>query len=194
MPAIWVLWEWIYLPLEFTMGTHLVAYSQSSNIWLIQFIDLTGVWGLSFWLILFNILIFKAYRAVAYTLKATMLYKKLLPVFSLMLGIPFLYSLWAFSQYGNIQGNQAMEVSLVPTHFLPNYLNNEANGVSIVEQTLHRTDSLAFYRMEAQKFSDLYIWPETGISYQLGTSNLSSFALRGSSRLAGRIAHRLQRD
>ena len=59
-PLIWMLWEWSYLGLEFTMGTHLSAYSQSNNIWLIQYIDSTGMWGVSFWLMLFNVLIFNS--------------------------------------------------------------------------------------------------------------------------------------
>lgn len=68
-PFVWMLWEWTYLHLEFTMGTHLSAYSQSSNLWLIQHIDLTGMWSISLWLLFFNVLIFKAYQKVNYSLE-----------------------------------------------------------------------------------------------------------------------------
>ncbi len=172
-PFIWMLWEFIYLQLEFTMGTHLSAYSQSSNLWLIQHIDLTGMWGVSLWLIFFNVLIFKAYQKVKYSLREKSFYKKLLPIFGWMLGIPLLYSAFAFANYGELDSIKSLKVALIPTQFSADFLNDSQKGIEIVERTLHRTDSLAFNLMESGNGADLYLWPETGISYRMGVSNLT---------------------
>lgn len=173
LPFIWMLWEWTYLNLEFTMGTHLSPYSQSNNLWLIQFIDITGMWGLSFWIMLFNVSLFKALQAVEFNFRSIQLYKRIGIIFGFMLGIPSLYSAFAFSNYGNLSG-ESIKVSLIPTQFSADYSENLDHQISIVEQTLHRTDSLAFFLMDRNKSSDLYIWPESGTNYWLGYSNLSA--------------------
>ena len=172
-PFIWMLWEFTYLSLEFTMGTHLSAYSQSSNIWLIQYIDITGMWGVSFWLLLFNVLIFKAYNAVNYNLKSIQLYKKAGVIALFMLGIPLVYAAVSYSKYNNLKG-KSIEVTIVPTQYSARYLNNSENSFRLVEETLYRTDEVAFKRREKGKISDLYLWPETGLPFTMQKSNLGA--------------------
>jgi len=170
-PLIWMLWEWIYLDLEFTMGTHLSAYSQSSNIWLIQYVDLTGMWGLSFWLMLFNVLLYKIYKKAEGKIFRPGFLMKTGKICLVMLGVPMLYSVFALQQYQDETERSAV-VSLIPTQFSGKYLFDPQNQQSVVEQTLHRTDSLAFSQIDLGGSSDLYVWPETGMSYDLNYSNL----------------------
>ncbi|WP_139956750.1 apolipoprotein N-acyltransferase [Flavicella sediminum] len=172
-PFIWMLWEWIYLDLEFTMGTHVSAYSQSNNIWLIQYIDMTGMWGVSFWLLLFNVLIFKAYKAAGSTLNNILFYKKVAFLSTIMLGIPLIYSAISYSKYATLKG-RSIEVTIVPTQYSARFLNNPENNFRLVEETLHRTDEIAFIRKEKGKTSDLYVWPETGLPFTMQQTNLSS--------------------
>ncbi|WP_299671827.1 apolipoprotein N-acyltransferase [uncultured Polaribacter sp.] len=171
-PFIWMLWEWTYLSLEFTMGTHLSAYSQSGNIWLIQYIDITGMWGVSFWLLLLNVFIFKAYQSVNYNLKSSWFYKKVGFIVLLMLGIPLLYAAISYSKYNEFKG-KSIDVTIVPTQYSARFLNNSDNSFRLVEETLHRTDKIAFTNQEKGKTSDLYIWPETGLPFTMQQSNLS---------------------
>ncbi len=173
-PIIWMLWEWLYLSLEFTMGTHLSAYSQSSNLWLIQFIDLTGMWGLSFWLMLFNVLLFKQYQAQQYHWKPALFSMKTAFIVAMMLGIPLLYSAVAFSHFGTPTRQKSLRVSLVPTQFSASFLNDRQNDYWVVEQTLHRSDSLAYYQGQRGLHSDLYVWPEAGLNFELGFYNLDT--------------------
>lgn len=172
LPFIWTLWEWMYLGFEFAMGTHLSAYSQSSNLWLIQYIDITGMWGVSFWIMLFNVLLFKIFKAFNYDFKNPVLYKKIILVSALMLTVPLLYGGYAFIKYKQTSPEN-ITVSLIPTQFSASYLSNPENGVETIEKTLHTTDSLAFWLKENNKHSDLFVWPETGISYKMGFSNLN---------------------
>ena len=172
-PFIWIVWEWIYLNLEFTMGTHLSAYSQSNNLWLIQYIDITGMWGVSFWLMLFNVLIFKAYKEVNYSFSNILKYKKLKVIFLFMLGVPFAYGGYSYNKYNNLKG-KSIQVSVIPTQYSAKILKDYKNSFRVVEETLRKTDSIAFNMKDRNLFSDLYLWPESGLSFTMQQSNLSA--------------------
>ena len=171
-PFIWMLWEWTYLSLEFTMGSHLSAYSQSSNLWLIQYIDITGMWGVSFWLLSFNVFIFKAYKSVGYNLMNNQFFKKIGFISLFMLGIPLLYAGVSYSKYNNLKG-KSIQVSILPTQYSASYLINPKNKIRVIEETLHRTDAVAFTMKDKNMFSDLYVWPETGLPFTMQQTNLS---------------------
>lgn len=171
-PLLWTVWEWTYLQLEFTMGTHLSAYSQSSNTWLIQYVDLTGMWGLSFWLMLFNVLLYKAYLASEQQLMSPRLFRRVVRVALPMLALPLLYAATPSASQTAARG-ELLDVALVPTNFSAATLNDPQLGIATVENTLYLTDSLAFSRQAmGLPAADLYVWPETGINYQMGYGNL----------------------
>lgn len=172
-PLLWTVWEWTYLQLEFTMGTHLSPYSQSSNVWLIQYVDWTGMWGVAFWLMTFNVLIFNALRKANNRWHTRIFFIKTAKISLVMLGLPLLYSGYAFQQYRDLAGEQ-LRVSLIPTQYTAEYLNQPKNGRNVVEETLYRTDSLAFSQLDNDRASDLYVWPETGTDYSMGFSNLGT--------------------
>ena len=172
-PFIWMVWEWIYLNLEFTMGTHLSAYSQSNNIWLIQFIDFTGMWGVSFWLMLFNVLVFKAYKQHYTNFFNKLVFKKMVIISILMLSIPLIYGAFSYTRYRNTKG-KTINITVIPTKYSPRYLLNPNTQYTIVEQTLHRTDEFAYNLKTKNTFSDLYVWPETGLPFKMEQTNLSN--------------------
>ncbi|MFN3385681.1 MAG: apolipoprotein N-acyltransferase [Candidatus Thermochlorobacter sp.] len=62
LPFIWTAWEWIYLDMEISFGWLTLGNSQSYLFWLIQYIDLFGVWAVSFWIMLFNVLALALYE------------------------------------------------------------------------------------------------------------------------------------
>jgi apolipoprotein N-acyltransferase len=171
-PLIWTVWEWYYLSLEFTMGTHLSAYSQSSNLWLVQFIDLTGMWGIACWLLFFNVFLYKVYRAADGNCFSRTFFRKAIVPTLLLLGPPLLYAAFALNKYDKPLGKK-LSVGLVPTHFTAGFFQQSGNNQVAVEHTLHQTDSLFFTAKEhgAQPV-DLYVWPETGTDYHLGTGNV----------------------
>lgn len=172
LPLIWMLWEWSYLGLEFTMGTHLSAYSQSNNIWLIQYMDSTGMWGVSFWLMLFNVLIFKAFKSVDYPFRNRQFYKKLGFISAFMLGIPLIYAAISYNNYSKVKGKK-INVSVIPTQFSATYLLDANNSYNAVEEILYRTDSIAFALKDRNRYSDLYLWPETSLKFTMQQTNLS---------------------
>jgi apolipoprotein N-acyltransferase len=171
-----MLWEWMYLPLEFTLGTHMLPYSQSNNIWLIQYIEYTGMWGVSLWLMLFNVLIYKVVKSVNYNLKASLFYKKIGYISLLMLGIPLFFYFLSYQKYNHIKG-KSIDVTVVPTRFSARYFENLNKNFDVVELTLKKTDIVAFNKKALNQYSDLYIWPETGLPFTLQQTNLSDLLL-----------------
>jgi len=55
LPFIWTAWEWLYHLTPFSFGAVRLGYTQSDLLWLIQYADLTGVEGVTFWLVLVNV-------------------------------------------------------------------------------------------------------------------------------------------
>lgn len=172
-PFIWVAWEWIYLLLPHMMVTHPLPYGQGDNLWLIQMADLGGMWLISFWVMLFNVLIYLAVRKHNYNLGSMAFLVSGSKVSAAMILPPLLYCGFIF-QNSNLQSDKSVQVSIVPTQFEPNYLTDQKNQKTIIEQTLHRTDSLAYDLASANKNSDLYVWPEAGTSYWMAFENINT--------------------
>lgn len=55
LPFIWTAWEWLYHLTPFSFGAVRLGYTQADLLWLIQYADLTGVEGVTFWLVSVNI-------------------------------------------------------------------------------------------------------------------------------------------
>ena len=172
-PFLWTAWEWLYIPWEHTMGTHLLAYGQGNNLWLIQMVDIGGVWIVSFWVILFNVVIYFALEKVNFNYKSKQFAISVLKRMSWLIIPSFLYSAYAFQKL-EAEDTKSIQVSIIPTQFDADYLGNEKNQKAIIEETLHRTDSLAFDLIEKDRRSDLYVWPEAGTSYWAGFPNITS--------------------
>lgn len=58
LPFFWTAWEWIYHSTGFSFGAVRLAHTQSGLIWLIQYADITGVEGVTFWLLAVNVALF----------------------------------------------------------------------------------------------------------------------------------------
>lgn len=60
-PFIWILMEWLYAYGEFAFPWLTLGNTQTYQLQKIQYIDITGVYGVSFWVILINILVFQLF-------------------------------------------------------------------------------------------------------------------------------------
>src|SRR4051812_42666222 len=56
-PLVWTAWDWLYQQSEGSFGWLAMGVTQSNLYWLVQYVDTTGVWGITFWLVLFNVLV-----------------------------------------------------------------------------------------------------------------------------------------
>jgi apolipoprotein N-acyltransferase len=64
-PFIWVTFEWLYALGEFAFPWLSVGNTQTYNLLKIQFVDLTGVYGLSVWVLVINVLAFFFVRSLS---------------------------------------------------------------------------------------------------------------------------------
>lgn len=62
-PFIWITFEWLYALSEFAFPWLTIGNTQTYQIEKIQFIEITGVYGISLWILLLNILIYFLLRA-----------------------------------------------------------------------------------------------------------------------------------
>lgn len=58
LPVSWTVWEWAWLALtDLNLAAGNILYTQSRLLFLNQFVDHTGQWGLLFWLVALNVII-----------------------------------------------------------------------------------------------------------------------------------------
>ena len=87
LPLHWTILDAITHILPHTLQVNNIAYTQANNIWLIQFTDITGMWGITFWLISMNILL--TFTVSNYQKKLP--FGRSLMAVSVCLFLPFLY-------------------------------------------------------------------------------------------------------
>jgi len=174
LPFIWPVWEWLVLPMQHTTGTHLLPYGQGSNIWLIQIADLGGMWMISTWVLLFNVLVFKALKATDYEWKNKSFGIASLKVAFGMIIPVLLYFLICNYTYNQDNEDRFIQTTLLSTQFPPDVINGEEYQEGIIENILHRTDSLAFHLIDSGTPSQLFVWPESGTRHWQNFTNITS--------------------
>jgi apolipoprotein N-acyltransferase len=65
LPFLWVGYEYSHSLSEWSFPWLTIGNSQSYDLARIQFISFTGIWGLSFWIIVINVAAYKLYRTLA---------------------------------------------------------------------------------------------------------------------------------
>jgi apolipoprotein N-acyltransferase len=150
LPFLWPLAEWAIQRVEgLPPFLHLSAV-QANAVWLIQFADLTGEWGITAWVVLFNILLYRALkqpRPGRLRSCAIVLAAMLLPVFA--------YSAWSISRAK--AGKPYRVLAVQP------FLNRESvNATQLLERETYLTDLAV-----AREKPDLIVWPEGAIDFTL---------------------------
>lgn len=168
LPFIWTAWEWIYHQCQFSFGGHTLANTQTNAIWLFQFMDLTGVWGMIFWVVLFNVLVTQAIDdwqgqatdQAGLAVPRTHLVEKLIWVTSVMVIPPLIYSAFCFWKYTNppASDQNRLSVLMVQPNVNPWVEANPERKAAIVEKTVLVTDLAV-----EQTSPDLIVWPEVAI-------------------------------
>ncbi len=157
LPFLWVVCEWAYMHQDLSLGWLTFGNSQANLNLMIQYADITGVWGISFWLVWFNVLAVHALgsaRNVAFRCVAVM---------ALMIIVPLLYASMLFSRQEAIPGPaDRLRVTLVQPDIDPHQKWQQYNSADIMER---------YYRLTNQAVRenrpDLVIWPETAIPFAL---------------------------
>ena len=148
LPFLVVSLEWIrsFGPLGFTWGN--IALTQSEYIYVLQLLDFTGSYSVTFLIISLNLFVY------LFLIKKKLLLKKFLPFILLIFAIPLL----GFYRVSKIKPtDKNIEVVIVQ----PNIDPNKKWDYSLREETMTLMDSL--YNDAISMKPDLIIFPETAL-------------------------------
>ncbi len=162
MPFQFTFIEWLSQQFPHHLQVYLLPYSQSNMTWFVQFIDITGMWGITFWLMVMNVIITNL--LLSYKEKKSFTIEEGLGAV-LCLFFPLLYSLWVIKiQPKNVLGNlnKKTKVSIIQTN-----IDAYAKGDSTISQKIFdEVISLSDSAVRTAK-PDLIVLPETAIPIPL---------------------------
>jgi apolipoprotein N-acyltransferase len=178
-PIVWTAWEWLYHQSDGSIGWMGMGPSQSNLNLLVQYVDITGVWGITFWLVLFNVLVVMAIencglRTADFGLNHVRLanlksairnpqsaIRRLAVVAIVMLLPPLAYSTYVFVKESRAApGSREISVLLVQPNIDPWRKSDASTRANTLGKTLALTDAGV-----ARQKPDLIIWPETAVPY-----------------------------
>ncbi|NTW70233.1 MAG: apolipoprotein N-acyltransferase [Chlorobiaceae bacterium] len=174
LPFLWVAWEWLYMQQDLSLGWLTLGNSQSALTFMIQYADSTGVWGISFWLFSFNVLVL-----LAVTGKRVEVIRSLF-LMALMIVLPILYSTVLFYQERSLLGElPKIRVTLIQPDIDPHKKWGIQHSSDIMERYYQLTG-----RAVRENRPELVIWPETAIPFYILDSPYAAdlLSLRGSLR------------
>jgi apolipoprotein N-acyltransferase len=177
LPVVWTAWDWIYHGTEGSIGWVPIGVTQSNLYWLVQYVDITGVWGITFWLLLLNVLIVVAiedWRAIVARsgeLKAARVFlgRRLACVIGLMLLVPLAYSAYVFAcdALAVRRVGEEVDVMLVQPNVNPWDKVTADARAAVLRKTIALTNR-ALAASETKP--DLVIYPESAVPYVLSES------------------------
>ncbi len=150
IPAAWVALEWVRAHLFTGFGWALLAYSQSSNLPVIQIADMTGAYGVSFLVMLVNAAVFMTIREA----RRKNYYTYYMAVALFLVFLSLAYGVFRLK---NIFAGDMLKVAVVQGN-IPQYQKWDQDFRA---EIMGRYAALT---LEAAKEKpDLIIWPETAV-------------------------------
>ena len=159
LPACWTAWEWLYAKQPLQIPTFLGA-TQSDFYPLIQFYDVTGVWGGTFFIVLCNVwLTLALQRRRVLDAGAWPVAKAAFATVGLVWALPLAYSAWVFTSAQADTTASTIRVAMVQT--------GSQRNPGVAPVTLAARLSEAVLRDKP----DLLIWPETALVRDLAVTD-----------------------
>ncbi len=147
---LWPVWEWAYVRFPMTLGILFVGNSQAVNLSLVQFADVTGVWGITAWVVSFNVALYHLTALRPETRRRAA--GTILTVLCLWLGIPALYA----AARSDAPEGAAVRVAVVHTRLGP----EQTGSIETVRRLLALSDAGRVQSGQAAD-ADLYVWAES---------------------------------
>ena len=158
LPFLWVGWEWLYISQDLSFGWLVFGNSQAQLNPMIQYADITGVWGVSFWLLCFNVIVADLWFRIR-NRKKVFVHAALLV---LMVFSPLGYSYLVFSSHELRQESPTAKVSLIQPNIDPFEKWQKYSSQDVMLIYFSMTD-----RVMSQSSADLVLWPETAIPFYI---------------------------
>ena len=162
-PFMVALWEWFYQWLDFTFGYVMLSHSQAQNIWLIQYIDLFGVWSIASWVMGFNVLIYLQLKKFKGQYFDVPFLKRMVFVCIIMILPPLIYADICYNKIED-QPKRQINITLINTDFGLN-INTYKLYIKKLERMTHLTDSTDYEFKQRRQSTDLYVWHEGAVDF-----------------------------
>jgi apolipoprotein N-acyltransferase len=152
IPFLWTAIEYLQSLGELAFPWNTLGYTQSGYLPFVQFAEYTAVWGVSFWLVCINTVVFVALRPAGQP------YRKWFALILVVLFlVPLAHGLYVLSNDGE---HRSVKVTLMQGNMDPlqKWADDPEKNFLIYEQLMaaHRQDE-----------TDLYVWPETATPFYL---------------------------
>lgn len=151
-PAVWTVLEFIRDHLFTGFGWAMLGHSQYQNLLLIQIADITGVYGISYLVVLVNVLIYESVKAARADFSKSLL-RVQLTVVALVLAV-LAYGFWRLA---SAPAMQTVALGVVQPNIPQDVKWEESYQPWIVQKTIGLTHDLKDGK------PDLIVWPETSI-------------------------------
>ncbi|MFA5255762.1 MAG: apolipoprotein N-acyltransferase [Candidatus Omnitrophota bacterium] len=151
IPAAWVALEWARSYVFTGFGWALLGYSQSRNLPIIQIADVTGAYGVSFIIVMFNAALFFAIKNFRNKEKDF-----LIPVIMAVILIAAV-SVYGLLRLNNVFTGERLKVSIVQG----NIPQDQKWDARFKEKIIERYQALTI--LAAAERPELIIWPETSV-------------------------------
>lgn len=174
LPFYWVGYEYLHSLSEWSFPWLTIGNSQSYDLARMQFISLTGIYGLSLWILVSNVLVFVLYSRLAHRAWATFSGKSLGWVLLLLIWYftPLIHGTVVLSENPprdpamNQTSSATIRVGMVQSNIDP-WEKWKLSGVEAIQLYLSLTRSLVVQDEQKGRRPDLVLWPETAVPYDL---------------------------
>lgn len=162
-PFCWVFFEWLHAQTELSFPWLTVGYTQATNIYWVQFADITGVYGVSFTICLVNVLLYDILRAYTKGEFRYIRFRYQIATLLLLIIIPVIYSNISNVEYKHeilMKNNEKVKIGMVQPNINPWEKWDKGNYDQIIYHK-RLSDSL----ISIENDIDLIVWNETQILY-----------------------------
>jgi apolipoprotein N-acyltransferase len=161
LPFLFVIGEWIYCSLEHNLSFLLVAHSQTANLWLIQYADVFGFLSITFWVVLFNVLMYSTLARSGFRLFSSSFLRRAVPSIAVLISLPLIYAAVRNDRIRRLSTDR-MKVTMINTRFAPN-LKTDEQLVKKLDRIVELTDSVDYCSRQRGERSDVIVWHEGAI-------------------------------
>ncbi len=158
LPFLWVAWEWAYSAQDLSLGWLTFGNSQANLNLMIQYADVTGVWGISFWLLWFNICVLMVLDGNKKEVH------RYIVIMMLMIMAPLIYAsvILLRRDVDAVSSRNKLRVTLVQPNVDPHGPSEPGGSAQLMERYYHITG-----RAVRENRPELVMWPETAILFAI---------------------------
>lgn len=178
-PFLWISYEYIHSLGEFSFPWMTLGNSQAYDLYRGQLAEYTSVYGLSFLLIVFNIIGFILLVNLGtrrWRIRSSQAITAFV-VLALLYFLPWLYGARIISRYENEPGGTSLSVGVIQPNFDPweKWGEGLINRWDAYEQQFRTFQHQTKLLVRQEPNLDLIVWPETAIPFQILLPTYSGF-------------------